>query len=108
SSDVEPGGVLDIESLNYTTNLSLNVENVRVASGGGQIAADIQIKSLVDNVGRDVAIVFDDLPSGVSLISPSGYTAEGSPYINFRSAIPHGGLRQSDLSKFITVNFAVS
>jgi hypothetical protein len=67
--------------------------------------ADLRLVNQGAATGRDVAVVFADLPQGVELVNASGVDAAGSPLLNLHEAIPSGGLASGARSRAVTVHF---
>ncbi|MGB7416806.1 MAG: LamG-like jellyroll fold domain-containing protein, partial [Thermosynechococcaceae cyanobacterium] len=53
-----------------------------------------------------MAVVFDNLPDGVTLENASGSEVDGDPYVNFRGAIRPGGLAARAISDAVQVVFS--
>lgn len=98
-----PAPTLDLSQLAANTTLSLETQNTRYSQSNGVYEIDARVINRGPSVGRNVAVVFNSLPSGVTVLNASGTTSTGSPYINFQSAIARGGLATNDRSELITI-----
>ncbi len=98
-----PAPTLDLSQLASNTTLSLETQNARYSKSNGVYEIDARVINRGPSVGRNVAVVFNSLPSGVTVLNASGTTTTGSPYINFQSAIARGGLATNDRSELITI-----
>ena len=104
-SPVAAGTSTTLANLTPMANGQLQVGNVRFDASTGKYKAELRLRNDGDSVGRDVAVVFPGLPAGVTLLSPSGTTTAGEPYINLKPAIPRGGLTQGSWSEPVAVEF---
>ena len=103
---VDAGAALDFETLTQTQDIVVDVGNVRFDPVSGNYTAEIRVKNNGDLTGRQVAVVFNDLPAAVTLLNPSGLTLSGAPYINMREAIQSGGLLTNAVSDPIEIVFS--
>jgi Ca2+-binding RTX toxin-like protein len=102
--DTAPAGAaLDTTTLAASTNLHLQVENVRFDTASGRYTAALRVRNDGPAVGRQVAAVFPGLPVGATLLQPSGVDGSGNPYLSFHKAIPDGGLGTGALSAPVEV-----
>src|SRR5262249_33750300 len=96
----------DPSALNPAPGLQLLVGNVRYDATANLYTADLRVRDNGAATGRQVAVVFTGLPSGVQLQNPSGTDAGGNPYVSLAGAIPDGGVGMGSLSDPIAVTFA--
>ncbi len=107
------GGPLNLASLTTTTDVEAIVENVQLNPITLRYTADIRLRNNGAPIGRDVVAIFRGLfqvPGFliVDVENRSGSTSDGQfpePYVNFRNAIPSGGLQRGMTSDPITVKF---
>lgn len=92
SQPVAVGDAVDTSSWSQTTDVELTLYGLQQNQTTDQYRAQLQVRNLGDSIGRNVAVVFPNLPSGVQLLNASGTDAVGNPYINLRPAIRPGGL----------------
>ena len=102
----DPDGPIDLAGMQLSHDIGAMVSNVRVDSATGQYVAELQLQNQGGNIGRQVVVSFQGLPSGVSLANASGFGGNGNPYLNVRPAIPIGGLSQNGYSDFTTIRFS--
>src|SRR5262249_26058957 len=100
------GPALNLSGLSPATGLNLAVSDVRYDAGANLYTAHLPLRDHGPATGRQVAVVFTGLPSGVQLQNPSGTDASGHPYISFANAIADGGLGMGNLSDPVPVTFA--
>src|SRR5262249_19702173 len=79
----QPGAALDLAGLTASTTLQLVVQHVRVENTTGIYTAEVAVQNNGAAVNRQVAVVFQGLPAGVTLANPSGTDGSGAPYVNF-------------------------
>lgn len=87
-----PGPAIDVSTLFHVSDVAINVENVRYSRSTREYVAEMRLENFGTNLSRNVVAVFDNLPNGVRVMNASGTTSGGAPYVNFRPAIPSGGL----------------
>ncbi|WP_186376320.1 Calx-beta domain-containing protein, partial [Hyella patelloides] len=102
---VAAGGTLDLTEFSNSTTIEPVIDNVRFDSTTGKYQARLRVKNSGDAIGRNVAVVFDDLPDGIELTNASGTDEAGNPYLNLRDAILSGGLDRGAISDAVTINF---
>ncbi|NJK69238.1 MAG: DUF4114 domain-containing protein [Microcoleus sp. SU_5_3] len=100
------GGSLTASNLTAAPDLKVNFTQVQFDPATGNYKAAVQVQNTGNPVSRNVAVVFPNLPAGVTLQTPSGTDSSGKPYINLRGAIPAGGLDAEAISDpvEITIN----
>ena len=103
---VQPGGILATESLFVAENLDLELANVRF--DGVNYRAEARLVNRGADVGNRLAVRFDDMPAGVSLLNASGQDGNGRAYLNFQSALPSYGLLGGQVSEFLAIEFTAS
>ena len=104
---VAAGGDLNLGSLSLSNDVEVHFSDVRFDAASGQYRATVQLHNDgTSDVGRNVAVVFANLPDGITLQSPSGTDDSGNGYINFRSAIRPGGLTAGSVSDGIEISFS--
>jgi hypothetical protein len=107
------GGPLNLASLSTAPDIEVLVENVRLDPITLRYKADLRLRNKGAAVGRDVAAIFRGLfqVPGQLIVDVEGASGTATdrafpePYINFRNAIPSGGLRAGMTSDPITVTF---
>ncbi len=99
------GAALNLASLTLSQQVQLLVRNVHLDAAGGRYTAELQVRNTGSPLGRQVAVVFPDLPTGVQLLNATGVDDTGAPYINFHEAIPAGGLDTGATSDPVQVVF---
>ena len=100
----DPGEAIDLGGLSFSSNLEVQLENLKFQSQSGILTAELRVESLRGNSGGEVAVRFDDLPAGVQLLNASGTTNDGAPYLNLSDAIPAGGLNVGEQSDFVSLS----
>jgi hypothetical protein len=76
---------------------------VRFDSTTGRYVAEMQLRNEGAAVGRTVAVVFEDLPAGVTLLDPDGTDDFGNAYVDMTTAIPAGGLQPGAVSQLLEI-----
>ena len=100
------GKAIDLTGYSPTTNAKLKLTNAHVDSDTGKYVADLQVQNTgATPLPRNLALLFPDLPAGVSLVTKSGETGASIPYINLQQAIGVGGLLHDETSAIIRVVF---
>ena len=102
---VPPAGELDLSLLNNTNTVTPVIKKVGFNSTTGQYQAQLKVTNTGSAIGRNLAVVFDNLPAGVELANASGTDANGNPYLNLRNTIPTGGLAKGGTSDAVVLNF---
>jgi len=92
------GGSLNTSNLTAAPNLKVNFSQLQFDPATGNYKASVQVQNTGSPVSRSVAVVFPNLPAGVTLQNPDGTDSNGKPYINLRGAIPTGGLDAGAIS----------
>ena len=92
------GASLDLTSLNISSEVETIINNVRFDSDTGTYQGEVVVSNQGEAIGRNVAVVLENLPAGVELVNPSGVDSNGNPYLNLRPGIGTGGLKTGDLS----------
>lgn len=101
----QAGATLDLSGLTESTDLDVVLSKVSLDTDTGRYVADLQIENTGAAIGRQVAVVFDSLPDGVTLLNASGIDSNGNPYINLNLAIRPGGLLEGGISDAVQVVF---
>jgi hypothetical protein len=91
-----PGGDLDEELLSVNNSLEPIFSNLHLE--GTTYRGQVQVKNQGEPIGRNLAVLFPNLPEGVTLNNPSGMTSQGIPYLNFQPSIANGGLATGEIS----------
>lgn len=89
---------INTSNLTAAPDLKVNFTQVQFDPATGNYKASVQVQNTGSPVSRNVAVVFPDLPAGVTLQNPDGIDSNGKPYINLRGAIPTGGLDAGAIS----------
>ena len=92
STVLAAGMPLDLSSSRELANVVPMSQNLRYDSSAGRLTAELSVQNRAEPVARNLAIVFPDLPANVTLVNPSGLTADGSPYLSLKPGIVSGGL----------------
>jgi RHS repeat-associated protein len=101
------GGALNLNDLSLSSEVEVQFSDVRFDATAGQYTATLRLHNTSDSdLGRNVAVLFGNLPSGISLTNASGADANGDSYINFRNAIQAGGLTAGSLSDGVEISFS--
>ena len=111
-----PADPLDLSLLTPTSNIAANVDKIRFDSATGNYTAEVTLQNTGPAIGRNVAAIFkpeifpaiainSNRAKPISLLNQTGTDEEGHPYINFRNAIPSGGLATNGVSEPIEVQF---
>ncbi|MEG5031280.1 Ig-like domain-containing protein, partial [Microcoleus sp. AT8-B1] len=101
---VAAGGSLDTANLTAASDLKVNFTQVQFDPATGSYKAAVRVENTGNNpVSRNVAVVFPNLPAGVTLQNPSGTDSSGKPYINLRGTIPAGGLDAGAISDSVEI-----
>ncbi|MFV1967259.1 MAG: dockerin type I domain-containing protein, partial [Pirellulaceae bacterium] len=102
----QPGPAFDdLASLQPSQNLRLLFEKRSFNSQTGRYGAEIRIQNEGGPAGRQVAVAFSDLDSGITLSNRSGTTAGSAPYLNLSAAMPPGGLSSGEISDAVEIEF---
>ena len=102
-----PGeAIADYESLSVATDVDVEWSNVRFDATTGNYTAELQLRTTGANLGRQAAVAFGNLPAGVTLLNASGSNMAGDPYLNLTPLTPSGGLRASQPTQKVLVEFA--
>ncbi len=82
------GQPLDTSTLISSTTLVPVFENVRYDTVLGKLQADVFVVNRgSETLGRDAVVLFPNIPASIGFDAPSGITAAGIPYVNFRTEI---------------------
>ena len=100
----EIGETIDLETLSDSTEIEAIFENIRFDSTTNKFLAELRLFNAGEAKGKNIVAVFDDLPEGVELATNSSGNSSGS-YVNFRNAIPSGGLGQNSFTDSILIEF---
>lgn len=100
-----PGGAQVLTNFTVAPDVKVMVRNVRFNSTSGKYSADLSLMNDGVSLGRQVALSFSSLPTGVTLGNASGVDGTNRPYVNFASAIPSGGLLSGTESGPLLVEF---
>jgi RHS repeat-associated protein len=104
---VTSGGAVDLTGYTPNLNAKLRLTNTRFDAVTGKYTADLQVQNIgTTALPRQLAVLFQGLPSGVTLDAASGSDATGVPYLNLKTAIQAGGLAAGEVSTAITVTFS--
>jgi RHS repeat-associated protein len=101
------GGAVDLTGYTPNLNAKLLITNARFDAVTGKYTADLQVQNIgTTALPRQLAVLFQGLPTGVSLDAASGSDATGVPYLNLKTAIQAGGLSRGEVSTAIQVTFS--
>ena len=107
SNIVNPGEATNLDNLGDVSQITPIIENIGFDSTTGKYQGQLKLSNRGDAIGGNTVVVFEDLPDGVTLVNSSGVDKDGNPYLNFRNAIPSGGLgknKESDAILFTIDN----
>ena len=79
---------------------------MRLDAQTGVYQADLQVLNTGEAIGRQLAIVFENLPEGLTLLNASGADENGNPYLNDSRSLQQGGLATQGISNVIEVAIA--
>ena len=102
----EPGAPFDVSGLTTSPQISTRFENVRYESTTNKYIAEIRVQNDGSDIGRLIAVTFDDLASDITLSNASGINGNGNPYVSMRDAIPTYGLLAGQSSRPVRVEFS--
>ncbi|MBW4554010.1 MAG: VCBS repeat-containing protein [Aphanocapsa sp. GSE-SYN-MK-11-07L] len=103
-SRVNPGTALNLDSLQSTTQVQVQLSNVRLDAATGRYVADLAVRNTgTTALSRQMAVLLTQLPTGVTLVNASGTHAAGSPYLNLTGAIGDGDLAPGAVSGKVQV-----
>jgi YD repeat-containing protein len=103
---VTVGGDLDLAGFSEAANVDVQLRNVRYDAVAALYTAELSIKNNGPDIGRRAAVAFAALPSGATLLNPSGTTSAGEPYLNLTAALPPGGLEAGEESAAVLLQFS--
>ncbi len=95
------GNATDLSAMTLDTGIQVEMSNLRYDDSSRLLKANISLHNQSNPAGRDIAVVFDALPSDVTLLNASGLDPQGRPYINLRNAIRNGGLGNDQRSELV-------
>ena len=106
NNSVAVGEALNLDNLTETTDVETIIEKVRFDASTGEYRAQVSIRNNGEAaISRNTVVLFNDLPDGVELSSPSGTDDAGNPYLNLRPAILPGGLDLGGVSDVVELVF---
>lgn len=94
---------VNLAELTPAEDVHIDLRNVRLADDG-QLTAELRLRNEGSGMGSQAAVVFTNLPAGVTLVDPSGMDGD-DPYLNLQSALPSGGLSAGAESQPVVVRF---
>ncbi|MEZ6136991.1 MAG: FG-GAP-like repeat-containing protein [Pirellulaceae bacterium] len=100
---VEAGGTVEFGSLQEIESVDLRIRNARYDSDDNVFRAELALVNNGENLGRNVVVAFNGLPTTASIINPSGISSEGIPFMNFQPAIGSGGFTWQDVSDTVLI-----
>ncbi|MEM6433273.1 MAG: peroxidase family protein [Cyanobacteria bacterium P01_D01_bin.115] len=101
------GGALDLGTLAVSNDVAVRFSGVRFDDATGQYTATLQLHNTSEtDLGRNIAVLFANLPSGITLQDASGTDTSGNGYLNMRNAIRPGGLTAGSFSDGLEVRFS--
>ena len=98
---VSTGGEFDLTTLSANSDVHVEIQNVRFDSTTSQYIAELLLHNTGAAIGANAAVVLPGLPAGLTVQNQSGVDADGEPYLNFRNALPSGGLGTGQMSDAI-------
>jgi len=93
ATTVAPGGPIDTGLMNLTQQMEIEFASPRFSFSNNTYTVELMGQATASGLGRQVIVVFPNLPDGITLENASGTTADGKPYVNMQPAIPFGGLQ---------------
>ena len=103
---VSPGPTNDPSTFSDFPDIELAFSDVRYNYTNGLFEAELELQAGDSSTGRNVAVVFSNLPAGVELLNLSGLTVNQDPYVNAFPAIQSGGLARGLRSQRIHLQFS--
>ena len=103
---VSAGAAVELATWTSSPSLVPTIRNVRYERNTGSLVTEIGVRNLGTPIGRNVALVFPQLPAGVTLTNRSGIDSQGRPYLNLQPAIRSGGLGGQADSALVEARFA--
>ncbi|MFQ4138137.1 peroxidase family protein [Nodosilinea sp. PGN35] len=100
------GDAIDLSTLTVNPAVAVQLSNIRFNNVTGNYIAELRVKNQGDAINRQVAVVLQNLPAGVSLTNASGSDGNGNPYITLAPAIAPGGLLANALSDAVELTFS--
>ncbi len=102
---IAPGAPFDVSGLTASSGLALLHENIRYDSETKRYIADIRIRNDGPDLGRSIAVTFDNLANDVTILNASGTDARGKPYVSMRESLSVYGLLAGQVSDAVRVEF---
>jgi hypothetical protein len=100
------GPSVDLSGYQPAANATAEFNNIRFHEATGLYQAELRLRNDGADTGRQLVVVFDDLPAGVTLTGASGTASGGAPYLNVVNAITGGGLTTAGTSNPVLVEFS--
>lgn len=88
----QPGPAIDLTPLQAAGKLTVLMDGVQFDATANTYAANVRLRNDGTTTVSSAAVVLTGLPSGISVTNQSGTDASGNPYLNFKAALPQGGL----------------
>ena len=105
--EVGPAGPVDLNELTIDGSLGYEVVHPRLDSATGVYSVGLELtNSGSQDLAQSIAVVFDNLPQGVTLLNPSGFNDQGHPYVSFADGVPTYGLMAGQRSAPVSLEFS--
>ncbi len=100
---VEPAAPTDLPGLTIASDVDLVELRAAYDSTTRTLTSDLAVEAAGQAIGRNVVLLFENLPAGVTIANASGTDSFGSPYISMRDAVESGGLSSNERSNPVRV-----
>jgi YD repeat-containing protein len=98
------GPAVFLDSYLSNPNAKVLLSNVHLDPTTGRVLADLRVQNTgTAPISSNMAVLFPNLPSGVSLLNASGTHPAGSSYLNLKPALVDGDLKAGATSGAIQV-----
>jgi hypothetical protein len=98
------GPTVSLDSYLSNPDAKVLLSNVHLDPTTGRVLADLRVQNTgTATISRNMAVLFPNLPNGVSLLNASGTHPAGSPYLNLKPALVDGDLNPGATSGAIQV-----
>jgi RHS repeat-associated protein len=88
------GPAVSLDSYLSNPDAKVLLSNVHLEPTTGRLLADLRVQNIGSApISSKMAVLFLNLPNGVSLLNASGTHAAGSPYLNLKSTFVDGDLK---------------
>ena len=95
------GGPLDLTPLSSSDDITSQISQLQFDASTGVYKADAQITNNGNPISRQVVLVFENIPEGVTIRNASGQDSEGNFYLNLSPSIGRRGLDRQAISNVV-------